>query len=96
MMTFNNIQKIDFNQGLKQLAHQMTSFDINYLDLRGVENRIQQAIGILNFLDNLNVHDKNYKTIMMNTLKKLYQRKKELLYGYSEQNEHDDKLLAYV
>ncbi len=94
-MKLNDLQKIDFYQGLKQTSLLMTSFDTGHLDLKGVDNRIQQAVGVLNLLETLDIEEQGFKKVMVNTLKKLYQRKKELLYGYDDRLEAAEVLVAY-
>ncbi|GMT49467.1 MAG: hypothetical protein IEMM0008_1006 [bacterium] len=94
-MILNDLQKIDFYQGLKQISLLMTSFDTDHLDLKGMDNRIQQAVGVLNLLETLNIEDQGFKKVMVNTLKSLYQRKKELLYGYDERLEPAEAIVAF-
>ncbi len=94
-MLLNNLQKIDFYQGLEEISLLMTSFDTDHLDLKGVDNRIQQAVGVINLLETLDIGDQGFKKVMVNTLKSLYQRKKELLYGYDERLEPTEALVAY-
>ena len=83
-MILNNIQKVDFYKGLKQVSYLMTSFDTDHLDIKGVENRIQQTLGVLNLLEKLQIEEEGFRKVMINTLKDLYRRKKELRYGYEE------------
>ncbi|HEO64849.1 MAG TPA: hypothetical protein ENI73_03165 [Spirochaetes bacterium] len=93
-MLLNDLQKIDFYQGLKQISLLMTSYDTDQLDLKGVDNRIQQAVGVINLLETLDIGDQGFKKVMINTLKSLYQRKKELLYGFDEHLESIEALVA--
>ncbi len=84
-MTLNDLQKNDFYKGLKKTA-ELISNNIGYLDIKTVENRIQQTIGILNLIEKLNVNEKHFKKIIITSLKLLYKRKKELQFGYIEKN----------
>lgn len=93
-MILNDIQRMDFYQGLKQISDLMVESPSQHLDLKGVENKIQQTIGILNLLDRLDFNDKSFRTMMIHTLKSLYQRKKELNYGYVEENKYSKELAA--
>ncbi len=83
-MTLNKLQYQDFNQSINKMAYLMTTYDINDLDLTGVENRIQQAIGVLNLINHLELEDASAKKIVLNIIQKLYNRKKELQYGYQD------------
>jgi len=94
-MILNDIQKIDFYKGLKQLSYLITSFDADHLDLKGVENRIQQGIGVLNLLEKINCKEDGFRQVVVNALKTLYRRKKELRYGYIDKNAMNQELSGY-
>lgn len=83
-MILNELQKIDFYKGLKEMSYLITVFDAEHLDIKGLENRIQQAIGILNLLESLNFQEEDFRQIVIKALKTLYAKKKELQFGYDE------------
>ncbi len=93
-MKLNDIQKADFFKGLEQVSEMMKPVNTEDLDLQGVENRIQQTIGILHLLENINMKEESFKKVIVMTLKSLYKRKRELLYGYKEENHFANELLA--
>ncbi|MDH5682192.1 MAG: hypothetical protein OEZ36_11430 [Spirochaetota bacterium] len=86
-MKLNDIQKTDFHRGLEQLAYSLSTADLEELDIRSVENRIQQALGVINLLETLSLRDERFKKVIINGLKKLYQRRKELLFGHERARE---------
>lgn len=86
-MILNDFQKIDISKALEKFALLMTHTDYSLLDIKGIDNRIQQALGVINFLDSLDLDDDHYKKQVAKILKSLYQRKKELMYGYDESQE---------
>jgi len=92
-MKLNDIQKMDFHRGLEQLSHTLTTADIEDLDIRGVENRIQQALGVINLLETLCLRDDRFKKVIISGLKRLYQRRKELLFGYDRSRDLSESLV---
>jgi hypothetical protein len=86
-MTFNDLQKNDFYKSLKKTT-ELTSNNLGYLDIKSIENRIQQTIGVLNLIEKLGINESQFKNIIIASLKLLYKRKKELQFGYIEKNIH--------
>ena len=79
-------------QAMNELSFQLLSFEGLSLDRQGVENRIQQTIGVLNLLELLKQKKiprntekiETLKRKLTKVLKQLFSQKRELLYGYNE------------
>lgn len=79
----NNDQNINFYTAIHEVTESILRSSRENIDLKSIDNKIQQMIGILSVIDNMNLKGAA-RSKAVHTLKTLVHRKKILNYGHTE------------